>query len=812
MQTLWQDLRYGVRILLKQPAFTLIAVVSLALGIGANTAIFSLVNAALLRPLPVEKADQLVSLNNTARDRMFPTFSYPNYRDFRDRNDVFSGLFAYRFAPLSLSHDGINERLWGYVVTGNYFEVLGVKAALGRLISADDDVSPGAHPVTVISYRCWLDRFGGRQDIVGSDVLVNGRGYTVIGVAQEGFNGTEIVASPEMWFPVAMQAQIEVGSNWLERRGVENLFIQGRLKPGVSIAQAQAAFASLASELEREHPTFNEGRQVLLSHPGLFGGAMRGPVLGFAGLLMVAVGLVLLLACTNLANLLLARATERRKEIAVRLAMGAGRARLVRQLLTESLMLAICGGGLGLLLALWLVDLVLAFKPPIDVPLSFELPIDHRVLIFTCAVSVATGVLFGLLPALQATRTDLVSALKDEMALGGYRRSWLKSGLIVLQVALSFVLLIGGGLMLRGLQRAQLLDLGFDPQGAVEVAFDLRLQGYDNARGREFQKRLLERARAIPGAQWAGLADMVPVDLHFSREAVFIEGQPPERAASAPRAMTSRVSPGYLQAMGTRLLRGRDFLEQDDESATRVAIINEAFARRFWPGEDPLGKRFSMGGPESPKLQVIGVTEDGKYAGLNEDGRPFFYRSLWQSYSGSTSVVVRAATDPQKLVASVRGEVNRLDPNMPIAAARTLVERMSLPLFPARVAAWVLGSFGLLALGLSAIGIYGVMSYSVSKRKREMGIRMALGAQRADVLKLILGQGMTLVLIGVAVGLIASFALTRLIQGVLFGISATDPPTFAAIAVLLTAVALVACYLPARRATKVEPMVALRYE
>jgi len=812
MQTLWQDLRYGVRILLKQPAFTLIAVVSLALGIGANTAIFSLVNAALLRPLPVEKADQLVSLNNTAKDRMFPTFSYPNYRDFRDRNDVFSGLFAYRFAPLSLSHDGINERLWGYVVTGNYFEVLGVKAALGRLISADDDISPGAHPVTVLSYRCWRERFGGRQDIVGSDVLVNGRGYTVIGVAQEGFNGTEIVASPEMWFPVAMQAQIEVGSNWLERRGVENLFIQGRLKPGVSIARAQAAFASLASDLEREHPDFNEGKQVLLSPPGLLGGGMRGPVLGFTGLLMVAVGLVLLLACTNLANLLLARATERRKEIAVRLAMGAGRARLVRQLLTESMMLAICGGGLGLLLALWLVDLVLAFKPPIDVPLSFELPIDHRVLIFTCAVSIATGVLFGLLPALQATKTDLVSALKDELSLGGYRSSWLKSGLIVLQVALSFVLLIGGGLMLRGLQRAQLLDLGFDPQGAIEVTFDLRLQGYDNARGREFQKRLLESTRAIPGVQWAGVADMVPVDLHFSREAVFIEGQPPERAASAPRAMTSRVSPGYLQAMGTRLVQGRDFLEQDDESATRVAIINEAFARRFWPGEDPLGKRFSMGGPESPKLQVIGVTENGKYAGLNEDARPFFYRSLWQSYSGSTSVVVRAATDPQKLVASVRGEVSRLDPNMPIAAARTLAERMSLPLFPARVATWVLGSFGLLALGLSAIGIYGVMSFSVSKRKREMGIRMALGAQRADVLKLILGHGMMLVLTGVAVGLIASFALTRLIQGVLFGISATDPPTFAGIAVLLTAVAMLACYLPARRATRVDPMVALRYE
>jgi predicted permease len=812
MNTVLQDLRYGLRILLKQPAFTLVAVVSLALGIGANTAIFSLVNAALLRPLPVEEADQLVSLNNTAKDRMFPTFSYPNYRDFRDRNEVFSGLLAYRFAPLSLSHDGINERLWGYEVTGNYFEVLGVKAALGRLITTDDDINPGGHPVTVLGYRCWRERFGGQQDIVGRDVLVNGRSYTVIGVAQEGFNGTEIVAAPEMWFPVAMQAEIEVGSNWLEQRGVENLFIQGRLKPGISIAQAQAAFTSLAAELEREHPDVNEGKHVLLSPPGMLGGGMRGPVLGFTGLLMVAVGLVLLLACTNLANLLLARATERRKEIGVRLAMGAGRARIVRQLLTESLMLALAGGALGLLLALWLVDLAAAFKPPIDVPLSIELPIDHRVLIFTLAISVATGVLFGLLPALQATRTDLVSALKDELAPGGYRRSWLKSGLIVLQVALSFVLLIGGGLMLRGLQRAELLDLGFNPQGAAEVSFDLRLQGYDSARGREFQKLVLERVRALPGVQSAGVADLVPVDLHFSRVPVFIEGQPPERPANAPRAMTNRVSPGYFQAMSTRLVRGRDFLEQDDESATRVAIINQAFARRFWPGEDPLGKRFSMGSPESPKLQIVGVTEDGKYAGLNEEARPFFYRPLWQSYSGSTMVIVRAATDPQGIIASVRAEVNGLDPNLPIATARTLVERMSLPLFPARLAASVLGSFGLLALGLSAIGIYGVMSYAVSRRKREMGIRMALGAQRSDVLRLVIGQGMMLVLAGVAIGLIASFALSRLIQGLLFGISASDPLTFAGIAVLLTGVAFAACYIPARRAVEVDPSVALRYE
>jgi macrolide transport system ATP-binding/permease protein len=809
---IWQDVRYAVRMLGKNPGFAVIAVLTLGLGLGANTAIFSLVNTALLRPLPVDRPDRLVTLNDGVERRMFPAFSYPNYKDFRDRNDVFSGLMGYRFAQLSLSHDGVNERLWGYLVTGNYFETLGVKAALGRVISAEDDRSPGAHPVAVVSYKCWRQRFGGEPGVIGKNVIVNGRGYMIVGVAQPGFSGTEVVVTPEMWFPMAMQAQVEVGSQWLDNRESKTITLMGRLKPGVGVRQAQAALNSVASQLQSEYPNINEGMQIALVTPGLIGSEMGGVIMGFAGLLMIVVGMALLLACANLANLLLARATERRREIAVRLALGANRFRLMRQLLTESLLLALAGGALGFLLAVWLAKLTAAVKLPIDVPLATELHVDIRVFIFACMVSFGAGLLFGLLPAWQATKADLAQALKNDASFGSPHRSRLKSGLIVLQVALSLALLIGGGLMLRALRQAQTVDLGYDPQRAIEMSFDLRLQGYDSAQGREFQKRLLERVRALPGVEFAGMANIIPVDLHISSEAVSIEGQEPSRPAKAPRALTSYITPGYFQAMKTSLLRGRDFTDYDDDKAARVAIVNENFARRFWPGEDPIGKRFALGGAESPKMQVVGVAQDGKYTGLNENHWPFVYRPQWQYRVGATTVVVRAEADPQKVIALARLELRQLDPNMPVASARTLVERLSIPLLPPRIVASALGGFGLMSLLLAAIGIYGVMSYAVSRRTREIGVRMALGARRGDVLKLILTQGMALTLIGVAIGLLAALGLTRLMKSVLFGMSATDPLTYAGVAALLIFVALLACYIPARRATKVDPMVALRSE
>jgi predicted permease len=814
IETLIQDVRYGLRMLAKRPGFTVIAVLSLGLGIGANTAVFSLVNTAALRPLPVERPDELVSLQNAGLLRVSTTFSYPNYKDFRDRSgDGMAGLIGYRFVPLAVSHDGVNEKLWGYIVTGNYFEVLGVKPALGRLISPDEDRLPGAHPVVVVSYQGWQQRFGADPNIIGKTLLVNGRSFTVIGVAEPGFFGTEIIASPELWFPMAMQAELEMGSGWLDKRDTDMTIVLGRLKPGVSAARAEAALNSIALQLESEYPDINGGKRVKLSPPGygFSGREMRTAVLGFAGLLMVVVAFVLLLACTNLANLLLARAAERRREIAVRLALGASRRRLVGQLLVESMLPAMGGGALGLLLAYWLVNLAVGYKSPIDAPVVIDLRLDYRVLIFACLTSLVTGVLFGLLPALQTTKVNLLTALKDETTFGGHRRSWWKSSLIVLQVALSLVLLIGGGLMARALQRTQAINLGFNPQNAVALSFDLRLQGYAAASGREFQKHLLERVRTLPGVQSAGIVDLAPVDLHFGRASVFVEGQTPERSGTAPRAMASRISPGYLQAMGTRLVQGRDFTEQDDENAPRVAIVNETFARRFWPGQDPLGKRFRQGSSDSPLMQVIGVIEDGKYATLNEQPQLYVCRPLLQSYSGSTTVVARTA-DPRKSLVVLRNEVLQLDPNLPIYNAQPLAEKMSLPLLPARIAASVLGVFGLLALALAAIGIYGVMSYAVSTRTREIGVRMALGAQASDVLRLAIGQGITLALIGVAIGVSAALALARFLKTFLFGVSATDPLTYVGVAALLVGVAVLACYLPARRATKIDPMTALRYE
>ena len=808
-----QDLRYGVRMLLKRPGFTLVAVLSLALGLGANTAIFSLVNTLLLRPLPVRQPEQLVALNSAGEGRgMFSNFSYPNYRDLRDRNTTLSALILYRMAPISVSHDGANERAWGYLASGNYFEALGIRAAMGRVFTPEDDRAPGAHPVAVITHAAWQQRFGGDAKIVGKSILVNGSEFTIIGVTPPGFYGSEIGYRAEMWFPVMMQRQIEPGGDWLESRDTTNTMVQGRLKPGVTRAQAEENLKALAAQLAREYPKENEGRTITVSPPGLFGAFLRGPVRGFAGVLMAIVGLVLLLACVNLANLLLARATERRKEIAIRLSIGATRARLVRQLLTESVLLALLGGVVGIVLAYWLVDAIMAFKPPMDIPLATEIHIDYRVLLFALGASLVTGVAFGLLPALQSTRPDLVPALKDDASAGGYRRSLLRNGMVVAQVTLSIVLLVCAGLVLRGLQRAQLLNPGFVPQGAIEMSFDLALQGYDGDRTREFKRQLLDRVRALPAVEAAGFTDYVPLSLNINQDSIYIEGRPQGTGGNAPIAMHTSITPGYLQAVGTRLLSGRDFAQTDDETRPRVALINETFARRFWPNESPIGKRISTNGDQGPWMEIVGLVQNGKYFSLGEDPTMMLYTSLREKSGSFLSMIVRTQGDPSAAIASIRREFQQLDPNLPVYNVKTMAEHMALPLFPARVAASLLAGFGLLAMILAAIGLFGVMSYAVSQRTREIGIRMALGAGAGEVFRLVIGHGLTLTLFGVGLGLALAALGTRLLAALLYGVNARDPLTFTLVTLLLGIVAFVACYFPARRAMRVDPMIALRCE
>ncbi|HXU39697.1 MAG TPA: ABC transporter permease [Blastocatellia bacterium] len=815
METLIQDLRFGFRRLLKGPAFTIVAVLSLALGVGANAAIFSLINAVLLRPLPITDPSKVLSVQVVGKNDSLDAFSYPNYLDFRDRNEVLSGLLVYRFAPMSLSRERNNERVWGYEVSGNYFDVLGVPAVRGRMFSPEEDRARNASPVAVLSYGCWQRRFGADPQIVGKEITLNGHTFNVVGIAPEGFTGTEIIYTPEVWVPMMMADWIEPGSQWIESRGSGNIFAIGRLKRGVSVKQAEASLNLLAEQLGKEYPETNEGRTISLMPPGLIIPSLRGAVVSFAWVLMAAVALVLMIACTNLAGLLLARVTERRKEIAIRLALGANRMRLIRQLLTESVLLSVVGGAAGVVLAVWIVAVVVAFKPPVDFPLTIALELDWRVMLFSLLVSLATGIVFGLMPSLQASKPDLVTSLKDTTAQAGYRRSRLRSGLIVVQIALSLVLLVAAAVVVRALL-TQTVNPGFQTENGLAMSVDLGLQGYDETRAREFQRRMVESVSALPGVRSASIADFLPLSLNYSGNGIYIEGQEPVRGADVPTAMVATVGVRYFETMGIPLLQGRDFSEQDKKDTPQVAIVNEAFARSFFPGTDPaqgaIGKRISFKSVQGPFVQIIGVAKDGKYFNIAEEPRPFVYSSLLQNYSSQTILIARTTFDSNSMIGSVRNEVQKLDPGLPIFDIKTLSEHMRLSLFPARIAATVLGGFGALAVTLAIIGIYGVTSYSVAQRTREVGIRMALGASQAHVLRLVLGQGIVLVGIGSVIGVVASIALTRLMSGLLFGVTSTDPLILVAVPLLLAGVALGACFVPARRATKVDPMVALRYE
>lgn len=814
METILQDLKFGFRRLLKSPGFSFVAILSLALGIGANTAIFSLVNMILFRPLPIANPEEVVAVSALAKEGSFSAHSYPNFIDFRDRNEVLAGLLAYRFAPMSISRNGNNEKVWGYLVSGNYLDVLGVRPVLGRGFLPEEDKTRLSHPVALISYSHWQTRYGGSPSVINSDLLVNGKKFKIIGVLPAGFKGTEVIYSPEIFVPFAMQTWIEPENNYLDRRGSQNIFLIGRLKPGITTAQAEASLNILAAQLAKDFPNENEGLRLELNPPGFILPQIRNGMLGVSAALMAMVALVLLIACTNLANLLLARATERSKEIAIRLSIGASRPRIIRQLLTESVMLAVAGGFVGVLLAGWIIDLIIALKPPVDIPATLELHVDWRVLVFSMLVSVVTGIIFGLVPALQATKTDLVPALKDIASQSGVRRSWLRSGLVVAQIAVSFLLLVAAGLTLRALQQLRTMNPGFNPENAAMMSFDLSLQGYNSESGNQLRKQLLNRIESLPGVQSVSITDFMPLSLGYNGESILIEGRPEERGVNAPSAMRADVGMNYFETIGTPILAGHDLTEQDQDGKTRSVVVNETFARQFFPGPNPmenaLGKRFRTS-PERQPWQIVGIAKDGKYWSIGEDPRPFAWFPIGSQLSFNT-LLFRTSGKPESVIAAVRNEFRNLDPNLPVTDVKTLTEHMSLSLFPARAVAAMLAAFGLLALALAAIGIYGVMSYSVAQRTREVGIRMALGAQRSDVLRMMLNQGMKLAAIGMAVGLAAAYALTRLLANLLYGVSSTDAVAFVGVSLLLGLVVMIACLIPASRAAKVDPMVALRHE
>jgi predicted permease len=807
-EILGQDLRFGARQLVRSPGFTFVALISLTLGIGANAVIFSLVSTCLLRPLPITHPERVFAIYQGKRNdpSYSQSMSYPNYKDLRDRNQVLSAMAVYRFAPMSLSHNGANERVWGYLVSENYFDLLGVRPFLGRTFLPEEGGAPNAHPVAAISYGCWQRRFASDPAIVGNPIMINGHSFSVVGVAPPNFTGTESVFTPEFWIPSMMQEWIE-SSNGTEFRGNGQWLAVGRLKSGIAVAQAQAQLNAVAQQLEKEYPGTDEGMSLRLAPPGLVDPNLRSAVIAFTGALMLTVVLVLMIACSNLASLLLARSAQRRKEIAVRMAIGATRFRLTRQLLTESLMLSVIGAAFGLLLGSFLMRLAQASLPSTDFALTLDLRMDWRVVFFVVSLALLTGIGFGLVPALYASRPDVVSTLKED-ALGGARKARLRSVLVVLQVALSFVLLITAGLTVKSLRHTEGLGPGFDPNHAVTVSMDLGLQGYDPQKGRIFYRQLLQRVRALPGVQTAGLIRSLPLGLDASTTNVYPDGRPEPRAEDLPSAFYENISPGYFSAMAIPILAGRDFADSDAQKSAGVVIVNETLAQQFWPGENPIGKRLHSG--NSSVLEVVGVAKNGKYQTLGETPGLIVYYPLEQVYEPNAALVVRTDLDANAAIASVRSEVRNLNPTLPVYEAKTLHDHMRLALFPLHVGAVAVGSFALLALILAAIGIYGVMAYSVAQRTQEIGIRMALGARAIDVWKMVLRQGIILTAIGMFCGLLFALGLSRIVASLLYGVSATDPLTFLLIALLLAAVALLASFLPARRATKVDPVMAIK--
>jgi predicted permease len=819
MENFLLDLKYAIRMLAKRPAFTAIALLSLTLGIGANTTIFTFAKAIFLQRVSVKDPSTVIVVFGNSDSRRGPVqeflpISYLNSRDLRDQNAVFTSSSIVGFTGLALKKDGKDVPAFAELVNSSFFDVVGVQPALGRVFTPEEDASP--HPVAVISYALWNREFARDPAVVGRSVQLGAAQYTIVGIMPSDFHDLGQFGSPDVWVPWSMHdfALTGIVKDWYSQRAGRMTFLVGRLKPGLTLAQAQSSLRNFASNLERAYPTDNGGRnvQVLTLADTTIPPQQRAIFVRSGVLMAVIVGLVLMIACANVANLLLARATQRQREIAIRQSMGASRGRLIRQLLTESLLLGLMAAALAVLCAFGARKLVLGLVPQGVLTPSLDFTLDWKVLTFTFALAIVATLLFGLMPALQATATRRLAALRDrtDAPSGSTRWYGLRGALVMLQVSLSLIALTGAGLFIRSMKNAQQIDPGFEVKNEFVVPLILGPQNYPPARAAQFFDDAIARVRSLPMVADAGIADNGPFQLNIQRT-TFLEGVDRTDPRNGHTIPVIAIKPGFFNAAGMTRLRGRDFDDHDDLHSGMVAIVNQAFVDKNWPGQDPIGKHLYMLLTDWD-IQVVGVVNTVKTQTLGEPPQPVIYYPLQQHFAPNATLWVRAKTDPNAALPTVREAVQQMDKALPLRRIQTVSTILDQTLAAPRLGAKLLATFGLLALVLAAIGTYGVMSYSVTQRKHEIGVRMALGASRADVLRLILGGGMAMVGVGIVAGLFVSTLLTRSMNSLLFGIGLFDPASFFGTAVLLVAVALLACWLPARRATKVDPLIALRYE
>jgi predicted permease len=813
MPTLLQDIRYAFRTLLRNRIFAGVTILTLALGIGANTAIFGVLNS-LIRPLNVPEPDRLVRIFSGPLGASYE-MSYPNYVDLSASAQSFSELAVYTSPqPMSLGlvgQNGASERIWGSVVSGNYFDTLGVPAAVGRTFAPDEDRVLGARPVVVISHRLWEEKFNGDPRVAGRAIRLNGHLFDVVGVAPDRMLRAGLLLQNDLWVPMMMEGEAMPGQGFkLTRRNETFLSAIARLRPGVTLALARAEVATLASRMEREHPQENHqfGLTVLTERES------RTPFLPglerFGWILLNIVGLVLLIACANIAGLVLVRSLARRREFGIRMSLGAGGWRLVRQLVTEGMILSLSGGLLGLGVAVLGTRMLLKFAPPLPLEISFDASVDYRVLLFTLGASLATGILVSILPAFRSTKLDLSGTLKaGDSGLGqGHTSMLARDALVVGQIAVSLLLLIMAGLFVRSLVKAQQISLGFDPENRLLASADTFLAGYTDQQSSAFDARLLDEVRSMPGVIDVSSTAFAPLSGGYLGDGhVYIEGETPVPDYERPKVFYDRVGAGFFRTMGTPLVAGRDFIPRDLNGTAPVAVVNQMFADSFWPGQNPVGKRLKLNSSDSPWIEVVGLVPNGRYQSLGESPQ----RHLFVA-GHSSGLVIHTASDPHQYIQPIRAVVQGLDPNLAVTDVQTMNEHLGFAFYPARMSASLLGLFSLLGLSLAMLGLYGLLAFVIRRRTREVGIRIALGAQKKDVMSLVFRQGGVLVAGGVALGLGAAYAATRLVAGMLYGVSGHDSFTFVVVSFLLASVALLAIYIPAQHAARVDPSVALRYE